>query len=196
MLTMAQTGKAPETLVGISFTDSFRAQEFLTAAGGMSARDGFHLKDAVVVKKDDSGHTAVLETTDLQPSRTAMSGAMWAGLIGLFLGGPVLWAAGAAIGASAGAITAKLVDVGIRDEWVDWFRKAGAPGSTIVAILVTDLDRDALVKEVTRFSGAHLVYANLDDATLNRLHEALGEPPMQEPMADASAADAAPNDLG
>lgn len=170
------THKPAETLVGVSFTDPFRAQEYLIAARGMAAHDAFKLKDAVVVTKDDQGHTTVVETTDPPPGRTAMSMGMWAGLIGLLVGGPVGWAAGAAVGASAGAITAKLVDLGIRDEWVEWFRKAGAPGTSIVALLVTHLDKERLIKEVARFSGAHLVYANLDDDVLRRLHEALGEP--------------------
>lgn len=178
--------KPAETLVGISFTDRFRAQEFLTAASGVAAREGFKLKDAVIVTKNEDGHTTVVETTDPQPARSAMGGAMWAGLFGLLIGGPVGWAAGAAVGASAGAITAKVVDIGIRDEWVEWFREAGSPGTTIVALLVTHLNRDALVKEVARFSGAELVYANLDDHMLNRLREALGQPPLEE---SAEAAD-------
>ena len=180
----ADTAKPAETLVGISFKDPFRAQEYLTAARGMAARKGLGLKDAVIIAKDTEGHTTVVETTDPQPARTAMSGAMWAGLLGLLIGGPVGWAAGIAVGASAGAITAKVVDIGIRDEWVEWFRKAGAPGTSIVALLVTDLDKEALITEVARFSGAHLVYANLDEQVLDRLRSALDEPlePLDEPV--------------
>ena len=168
--------KPAETLVGVSFTDPFRAQEYLIAARGMAAHNAFKLKDAVIITKNDQGHTTVVETTDPAPGRTAMSMGMWAGLLGLLIGGPVGWAAGAAVGASAGAITAKVVDIGIRDEWVEWFRKAGDPGTTIVALLVTHLDKEKLITEVTRFSGAHLVYANLADDVLRRLHAALGEP--------------------
>ena len=64
-------------------------------------------------------------------------------------------------GAGTGAVTAKLVDLGIPDEWVDWFRKAVQPGTVILALLVTHLDENALVTETERFSGAHLVYTNL-----------------------------------
>jgi len=42
-------------------------------------------------------------------------------------------------------------------------------------LLVTKLDRDALVKEAARFPGAELVYANLDESTIDRLKEALGD---------------------
>jgi Mn-dependent DtxR family transcriptional regulator len=42
-------------------------------------------------------------------------------------------------------------------------------------LLVTKLDRDALIGEAARFEGAELVYANLDESTIDRLKEALGD---------------------
>jgi uncharacterized membrane protein len=164
-----------QTLVGISFDDIYRAQEFMTAAVGMAARGDLVLDDRVLIVKDEKGDTRVVETTDLQSGRSAISGALWAGLVGLILGGPVGWAAGIAAGAGAGAIAAKVIDLGISDEWVDWFRQAVVPGSAIVALLVTDLSDDALVEEARRFTGSHLVYANLEDGMIDRLAEALGD---------------------
>lgn len=165
----------PQVLVGVSFEDQFRAQEFLTAATRLAARGDLVLRDAVIVAKDTDGKTAVRETIDPQPGRTAISGAMWAGLFGLILGGPVGWLAGTALGAGAGAVTARVVDLGISDEWVGWFREAVRPGTATVALLVSDLNRSALVEEAGRFTGAHLVYANLDAGTLDRISRALGE---------------------
>jgi uncharacterized membrane protein len=169
------TEHAPETLVGISFDDVFRAQEFLTAATRLAAKKEFDLIDAVIVVKDADGKTHVHETIDPQPGRSAMSAGLWTGLFGLILGGPVGWLAGAAIGASAGAVTAKVVDLGVSDEWVKWFREAVQPGTATVVLLVTHLDSDALVAEAKRFEGADLVYANLDESTIDRLKEALGD---------------------
>jgi uncharacterized membrane protein len=48
------------------------------------------------------------------------------------------------------------------------------PGRATVVLLVEDLDRDALVSEAGRFTGAELVYTNLDAITADRLEEALG----------------------
>src|SRR5713101_1761756 len=169
------TEHLPETIVGISFEDPFRAQEFLTAATRLAAHGDFRIIDAVIVVKDSEGKAHVRETTDPQPGRSAMSGALWTGLFGLLLGGPVGWLAGAAIGAGAGAVTAKVVDLGISDEWVAWFREAVQPGTATVVLLVTHLDQDALVAEAKRFTGADLVYANLDESTIDRLKEALGD---------------------
>jgi uncharacterized membrane protein len=166
---------APETLVGISFEDVFRAQEFLTAATRLAAHGDFQIIDAVIVLKDKDGKTHVRETTDPQPGRSAMSGALWTGLFGLLLGGPVGWIAGAAVGAGAGAVTAKVVDLGISDEWVAWFREAVQPDTATIVLLVTHLDREALVAEAARFTGAELVYANLDESTIDRIKSALGD---------------------
>jgi uncharacterized membrane protein len=169
---------AQQTLVGISFSDLFRAQEFLTAATRLASTRSLKLKDAVIVVKDANGETKVRETMDPQPGRTALSGALWASLFGLVLGGPVGWVAGAAIGAGAGAVTAKVVDLGIPDEWVQWFRGAVQPNTSTLALLVEDVQPQALVDELERFEGAHLVYANLSPQWVERMREALGEPPI------------------
>jgi uncharacterized membrane protein len=171
----ADRSNIPQTLVGISFPDNFRAQEFLLAAGRLAAAGRLQLRDAVTVVKDASGKTTVHETIDPTPARAALSGAVWVGLFGLILGGPVGWIAGLAVGAGAGAITAKVVDHGVPDEWVAWFRDAVQPGTATVALLVEDLDRDALVAEAARFTGAQLMYANLDDSTIQRIKNAFAD---------------------
>jgi uncharacterized membrane protein len=116
-----------QSLVGVAFDTPFRAQEFLVAAGGLAAAGSLKLKDAVTVVKDEHGNTTAHETIDPTPGRSALSGAMWSGLFGLILGGPVGWIAGMAVGAGAGAVSAKVVDLGIPDEWVQWFREAVRP---------------------------------------------------------------------
>jgi uncharacterized membrane protein len=186
---------APRTLVGISFGDAFRAQEFLTAATRLDANGRLRLLDAVFVTKDDAGRSVVRETVDLEPGRSALSGALWAGLFGLLLGGPVGWVVGAGVGAGTGAVAAKVIDHGVSDEWVDWFRRSVVPGTTTLALLVEDLDGDALVAELERFAGAQLVYANLDPMWVARMRAALGEPTPQDAapgMDDAPGADEAP----
>jgi uncharacterized membrane protein len=167
----------PRTLVGISFGDALRAQEFLTASMRLDAHGKLRLIDAVFVTSDEEGRTVVRETVDLQPGRTALSGAVWAGLFGLILGGPVGWIVGTGVGAGTGAVAAKIIDHGVSDDWVTWFRDAVQPGATILALLVEHLDEGALVAELARFSGATLVYANLDPEWLERMRAALGATP-------------------
>jgi uncharacterized membrane protein len=175
----SEPSDVPQVLVGVSFDTPFRAQEFLVAVNGLAAAGKLKLRDAVIVTKDDQGKAVVHETIDPTPGRSAASGAMWAGLLGLILGGPVGWIAGIAVGAGAGAASAKLIDLGIPDEWVAWFKTAVQPGTSTIALLVEDLDRNALVDEASRFTGAGLLYANLDPTTIARITAAFGHVPTE-----------------
>jgi len=150
-----------EALFGVSFEDVFRAEEFLIALRGMASRGDLKLNDVVVVYKSDDGSVRARETKDLQPSGTAVSGAMWTGLIGLLIGGPIGFVAGLGIGAGAGAITAKVVDIGIPDEWVDWFKQAVRPHTSTVVALASQVDLTKLYQEAQRFAGAELVHTTL-----------------------------------
>lgn len=162
-----------EALFGISFGDPLRAQEFLIALTRLARNGRLALRDAVIVSKDNDGKVHVRETVDPQPGKTAMSGAVWTGLIGLFLGGPVGWAAGIGLGAGAGALIAKFVDVGIPDDWVDWFKTAVQPDTTTIVALADDIDLPALYDEVARFSGATLVHTTLAPGASAHLAAAL-----------------------
>jgi uncharacterized membrane protein len=164
-----------QALIGLSFADHFRASEFLTAMTRLSSQGGLHLRDAVVVSKDDAGDVKVRETVDPQPGRSALSGAVWTGLLGLLVGGPVGWIAGLGLGAGAGAITAKVVDLGVPDEWVDWFRQAVRAGTTTVVVLAENVDVGALEREVRRFAGAELVHSTLPASAIAQLRDALGD---------------------
>jgi uncharacterized membrane protein len=150
-----------EALFGISFDGVLRAQEFLLALTRMAQAGQLVLRDAVVVVKDDDGKVRVRETVDPQPGRSALSGAVWTGLLGLMIGGPVGWIAGIGVGAGAGALVAKVVDVGIPDDWVEWFKAAVQPDTATIVALAADIDLPALYAEAARFSGANLVHTTL-----------------------------------
>ena len=164
-----------QALIGLSFEDQFRAQEFLTAMTRLGSKGSLKLRDAVIVSKDDKGDVRVRETVDPQAGRSAMSGALWTGFLGLLVGGPVGWIAGIGLGAGAGAITAKVIDLGVPDEWVDWFRIAVRDGTTTVVVLAEDLDFGAFETEVRRFAGAELVHATLPAAAIDQIRRALND---------------------
>src|SRR5947207_7855688 len=125
-----------DVLVAISFPDQYRANEFLTAAARLVSRHQLTAKDAVFVSKDDEGKAHVRETRDLQTGTTAASTGLWTAFIGALVGGPIGLVVGGAIGAGAGALAAKVVDLGIPDDWVQWLKEATEPGRTVLAILV------------------------------------------------------------
>ena len=159
-------------IVGVSFDSRMKAQEFLLAMGRLRHDGDLDLQDAVIVDKSDDGKLKVTETIDPSPGKAAMSGAVWTGLLGLFLGGPVGWLAGIGIGAGAGAVTAKLVDLGIPDDWVSWFKEAVRPSSSTVVLLLDDINMPSLLAEADRFSGAELVHTTMSAVSFNDLSDA------------------------
>ena len=172
---MADEPNEPDVLVAISFPDLYRANEFLTAAARLTSQHKLATKDAVFVTKDTDGKAHVRETRDLQTGPTAASTGLWTAFVGAILGGPIGLVVGGAIGAGAGAVAAKVIDLGIPDEWVAWLKEATEPGHTVLALLVSSFDREALAAELERFHGARLLYGNLPPAVLDRLRDALGE---------------------
>ena len=85
-------------IIGVAFDTPTRAQEYLLAMSGLRNAGKLELKDAVVVAKNDDGKVSVTETIDPTPGRAAASGAMWTGLLGLVVGGPIGWLAGLGVG--------------------------------------------------------------------------------------------------
>ncbi|CAN5754299.1 hypothetical protein BH24ACT2_BH24ACT2_00210 [soil metagenome] len=162
-----------QTLVAISFSDTFRATEFLTAATRLAAEGHLVVRDAVFLVKDGDGKTYVKETTDLETGGAALTGALWASLFGLVLGGPVGLLVGGGIGAGAGALTAKAVDIGVTDELISQLREAAQAGTTTLILLVSHIDQEPLLAELHRFEGARLVYGDLPESALDRLRDAL-----------------------
>ena len=161
-------------IIGVSFERMMRAHQYLFAMRDLRQRGALDLKDAVVVSKELDGTVKVTETIDPTPARAAMSGAVWSGLLGLLIGGPVGWLAGIGVGAGAGAVAAKVIDLGIPDEWVDWFKAAVEPGTSAVVILAEHVHVRTLADEASRFAGAELLYTSLPNSALEQLVEAFG----------------------
>ncbi|MFT4659613.1 MAG: putative membrane protein [Candidatus Aldehydirespiratoraceae bacterium] len=161
-----------QVIIGVSFDNVLKAQEYLLAMARLRQSGALELNDAVTVTKNDKGDVNVTETIDPTPGRAALSGGMWAGLLGLLIGGPIGWVAGIGIGASAGAVAAKVIDLGIPDEWVDWFKETVEPGTSNVVILARHVHVRALATEAERFLGAELIYTSLPDDAIEQLDTA------------------------
>ena len=166
---------AVQRLAAISFSDDLKAVEFMTAVTRL-ARDGkLSLHDAVFVVKTEDGKTYVRETKDLQPGQTAIGAALWSGLFGLLLGGPVGMLVAGGIGAGAGAVTAKVVDIGVTDDFVEQLREMVQPGTTTVAVLADHVDAEAVLTELQRFEGGRYVAGNLPLDGIHAVRDALGD---------------------
>lgn len=100
---------------------------------------------------------------------------MWGLLLGTLFGGPIGGLIVGAASAGGGALFAKLVDTGVKDETIAELRKTVPPGRTAVALLVSHVSVADLQRELTRFPKAELVEATLPDASIAAVQNALVE---------------------
>jgi uncharacterized membrane protein len=162
-------------LLVISFEDGLRAQEFLLAVAGIQKREDIQLHDAVLITRDADGHSHVRETTDVTPGQAGVGAGVWGLLLGTLLGGPIGGLVVGAASAGGGALFAKLVDTGVKDETIEQLRKTVPPGRTAVALLVSHVSVADLQRELARFPNAELVETDLPDAAVAAVQNALLE---------------------
>lgn len=162
-------------LLVISFDDPLRAQEFLIAAARLRNQDVIQLHDAVVIQRDENGTSHVRETTDITPGKAGVGAGVWGLLLGTLFGGPIGGLVVGAASAGGGALYAKIVDTGVKDETVKELREAVPPGRTAVALLVSHVSVADLQRELTRFPHATLIETDLPPAAVNAVQEALTE---------------------
>jgi uncharacterized membrane protein len=180
-----------QKLLVISFDDALKAQELLLTIVRLQKDKDLQLHDAVIIRRDEDGKSHVVETTDITPSRGALSVGIWGLLFGTLFAGPLGGLVVGAASAGGGALYAKIVDHGIKDETVEELRTAVPAGRTALALLVSHLSVADLQNELARFPGATLVESDLPPAVVSAVQEALNEanrprfsdaPPPSAPM--------------
>ncbi len=161
----------PRSLVVLGFDEALAAQEMLTALTRMTTEGTLVLRDAVFVTKNDKGKIRVVETTDPSPGSAAWGGAFWGLLFGIVLAVPIV---GLAIGAGSAALMAKLIDTGSDDKFIKTLRESIEPGKTYLAVLVSHINREKALEEMSRYSGlAQVISTNMTADAESALNEAL-----------------------
>jgi uncharacterized membrane protein len=167
------TQQDPRSLVVLAFDSSLRAREAFLAFQRLQTEQVVLVHDAVFIEKDETGKAHVTETIDTPPAESATRSGFWGALLGTLIAGPVGTVVGGAVSAGLGALTAKLIDIGIPDATVKELEEAVSPGWSALALLLSHVNADGLERELARFSGAKLVQSNLTPDTVQRLRNAL-----------------------
>jgi uncharacterized membrane protein len=162
-------------LLVISFDDPLRAQEFLLAAARLQHNNELKLHDAVIINRAPDGTSHVRETTDVTPGQAGVGAGVWGLLLGTLFGGPIGGLVVGAASAGGGALYAKLVDTGVKDETIEQLRSTVPPGRTAVALLVSHVSVADLQRELARFPNATLIETDMPPAAVNAVQEALAE---------------------
>jgi uncharacterized membrane protein len=137
------------TLVAIGYNDRFKAEEVRLKLMKLQKEYLIDLEDAVVVTKDEKGKVKLHQALNLT-AVGAVSGGFWGSLIGLIFLNPLL---GLAVGATAGAVSGTLTDVGIDDKFMKELAETLTPGSSALFVLVTKATPDKVLEEIKGTGG-------------------------------------------
>jgi uncharacterized membrane protein len=140
------------TLVVIGYKDVDQAEEVRLKLRKLHRDYLIDMDDAVVAVKDAGGKIKLNQAVNLTAAGAA-SGGFWGMLIGMIFLNPLL---GMAVGASAGAVSGKLTDVGINDNFMKELAKTLTPGSSALFVLVRKATPDKVLAELQGTGGTVL----------------------------------------
>ena len=161
------------TLVAVVFDDESTAFEMRGALVKMQKQFLLEMEDAVVVTRDPDGKTKLHQAVSLTTAG-AVSGAFWGMLIGLLFLNPLL---GAAVGAGAGALSAKFRDIGIDDKMMKDVGDSLKPGTSALFVLLKKITADKVLDGLKPFVGRGRVFqSSLSKDDEKALRDALESP--------------------
>ena len=152
------------TLVVIEYDDQYKAEEMRLKLLKMQKEYLIDLEDAVVAVKDAKGKMKLYQAINLT-AHGATSGGFWGALVGLIFLNPLL---GMAMGATAGAVSGALTDVGINDNFMKEVAAGLPPGSSALFVLVRKATPERVLEEMQGTGGKILrtSLAHEDEAKL------------------------------
>ncbi|MCL5123067.1 MAG: DUF1269 domain-containing protein [Deltaproteobacteria bacterium] len=157
------------TLVVIGYDDKFKAEEVRLMLLKMQKDYLIDLEDAVVAVKDENGKVKIHQMFNLTAAGAA-SGGFWGTLIGLIFLNPLL---GLAVGATAGAVSGALTDVGIDDKFMKELADNLTNGTSVLFVLVRKATPDKVLEEL-QGTGGKILKTSLSHEDEAKLQAALG----------------------
>ena len=136
-------------LVVIGFDDENKAFELRAALAKMQKEYLIAMDDVVVVTKNEKGKAKLHQAVNLTAAGAA-GGGFWGLLIGMIFLNPLL---GVAVGAGAGAISGKLSDIGIDDNFMKELGESLQPGNSALFVLVRKATPDKVLEGLKGFGG-------------------------------------------
>jgi uncharacterized membrane protein len=136
-------------MVVIGYDDQFKAEEVRLKLMKLQKDYLIDMEDAVVAVKDEKGKVKLHQALNLTAAG-AVSGGFWGSLVGLIFLNPLL---GLAVGATAGAVSGALTDVGIDDKFMKQLAETLTPGSSVLFVLVRKSTPDKVLEEIKGTGG-------------------------------------------
>jgi len=136
-------------LIVIGFDNEADAFEMRAALAKLQAQYLIEMEDAVVVTRDPKGKVQLHQAVSLTAAG-AVSGGFWGMLIGMLFLNPL---AGLAIGAGSGALSGKLSDIGINDQFMKELGATLTEGTSALFVLVRKSTPDKVLEALKPFAG-------------------------------------------
>lgn len=163
-------------LVVVAFDEPNEADHVLTELARLQKEYLIDLEDAVVAIRGPDGKVRLKQSVDLVGIGAAgggLWGAMWGTLVGLLFLHPLVGLiTGGALGAGAGALSGKLTDYGINDDFIRQIGETLPPNSSALFVLVRKAQPEKVLSELSRFRG-RLIRSSLSPEQEARLQAAL-----------------------
>ena len=156
------------TLAVITYPQEGTAAEAAASLARMQESYLIQLDDIAWVTKKPDGKLKLHQGTSLTGAAAA-GGAFWGFLFGLIFLVPLF---GMAVGASTGALAAKLSDFGIDDKWIKDVAGAIPAGGSALFVMARNTNAERVLPEMAKFGGT-LIKTNLSTEQEQALSEAL-----------------------
>ena len=157
-------------LVVIGFDDETTAFEMRAELAKMQKEYLIEMEDVVVVTKDENDKVKLHQAVNLTASG-AVGGTFWGMLIGFLFLNPL---AGAAVGAGAGALSGKLADIGINDQFMKDLGETFKPNTSALFVLVRKATPDKVLEGLKKFKGT-VIQTSLTKDKEEELQKVLGD---------------------
>jgi uncharacterized membrane protein len=136
-------------LIAISFADPAKAFDMRARLAELQKEYLINMEDVVIVTRDDDGKVKLHQASNLT-AVGAVGGGFWGMLIGMLFLNPLV---GAVMGASAGAVSGYLTDLGIDDAFMTKVGEDLTPGAAALFVLVRKVTGDKVLDRIKDFSG-------------------------------------------
>ena len=145
-------------LIVIGFDNEADAFEMRAALVKLQAQYLIEMEDAVVVTRNAKGDVQLHQPVNLAAAGAA-SGGFWGLLIGTLFLNPLV---GLAVGAGAGALSGKMTDIGINDDFMKELGSTLSTGRSALFILVRNSTPDKVLEGLKAFAGkGHIIQTSL-----------------------------------
>ena len=139
-------------LVVIGFDDVHTADEVLLTLRRLQHEHLIDLEDAAVVIRQQDGKVKIRQSYNLAGSGAA-GGGFWGAFFGLVFAGPLGALAVGGAGAAVGAVTGKLTDIGIEDDFIKEVGNTLQHGSSAIFTLVINSTPDRVLESLNQYQG-------------------------------------------